>query len=492
MPKRSERGLQLTAATLLAAPAALAFFSGGFFAPAQRWATGGAWLLLAVAAALTPRERRPGDRTAAVAVVALAAFAGWTALSAGWAPAAAHPADPRRLALLYLPGLAAAVLVFRGAAARRLVEPLSAAGTTLVIGYALAGRIVPGIAVLSNNPRAAGRLDQPLTYWNAMGALAALGLILAARVSAEGRRPAWLRAAAAAACAPLGVGVALSFSRASIAVAAFGLTLLIVLCGRGGGLRRTLGAGVAAAAGAAATLPFDGVRTLAGTLQHREAQGAAFGVLLLGVMAVAAGAALRWGGGTGRPLPLRRRHALLAAAAVMALAPYGIALTAATSQGGHDTLAVGATTTRLTETASNRRLYWAVAWRMAKAHPLRGAGAGSFAPTWLRERTVREGARNAHSLLLETAAELGLVGLALLGVLLGAVAVAARRLLRDGAAGTVGAITCVAAWLVHANLDWDWQMPALTLLAVACAGAVLGAAPAPRSPGADAPGERAA
>ena len=32
---------------------------------------------------------------------------------------------------------------------------------------------------------AAGRLDQPLTYWNATGALAALGLVLCARVAGD-------------------------------------------------------------------------------------------------------------------------------------------------------------------------------------------------------------------------------------------------------------------------------------------------------------------
>jgi hypothetical protein len=35
---------------------------------------------------------------------------------------------------------------------------------------------------------------------------------------------------------------------------------------------------------------------------------------------------------------------------------------------------------------------------------------------------------------------------------------------------------------VHACLDWDWEMPALTLVAVACAGALLSAAGAGRRP----------
>jgi hypothetical protein len=39
----------------------------------------------------------------------------------------------------------------------------------------------------------------------------------------------------------------------------------------------------------------------------------------------------------------------------------------------------------------------------------------------------------------------------------------------------VGPITALATWFVHANLDWDWEMPALTLVALVLAGSALGA-----------------
>jgi hypothetical protein len=65
------------------------------------------------------------------------------------------------------------------------------------------------------------------------------------------------------------------------------------------------------------------------------------------------------------------------------------------------------------------------------------------------------------------------VGVALLLAVLSGVALAARAAHRRNwalAAGPIAGLTCYAA---HAPLDWDWQMPAVTLIAIALAGAVL-------------------
>jgi O-antigen ligase len=87
--------------------------------------------------------------------------------------------------------------------------------------------------------------------------------------------------------------------------------------------------------------------------------------------------------------------------------------------------------------------------------------------------------KDAHSLPLETLTELGIVGLALLLVLVGAVLVGARDALRANAALAAGPAAAAATWFVHAAIDWDWEMPALTLIAVACAGLLLSDAAAP-------------
>ena len=93
----------------------------------------------------------------------------------------------------------------------------------LVIGYGLAGRLLPGIVHLDRSRSAGGRLEQPITYWNAEGTLAAIGLVLCARLAADRTRPVAMRIAAAAATAPLGAGVYLTYSRGAIAGAVLGL-----------------------------------------------------------------------------------------------------------------------------------------------------------------------------------------------------------------------------------------------------------------------------
>jgi O-antigen ligase len=102
-------------------------------------------------------------------------------------------------------------------------------------------------------------------------------------------------------------------------------------------------------------------------------------------------------------------------------------------------------------------------------------------------RDVDESVVDAHSLVVETAAELGLVGLLFLALLIGGVAAAAREAYRASPEASAGAIAVVGAWMTHSLLDWDWEMPAVTMLAIVCAGALIaladrGAAVSSRSP----------
>jgi peptidoglycan/LPS O-acetylase OafA/YrhL len=175
-------------------------------------------------------------------------------------------------------------------------------------------------------------------------------------------------------------------------------------------------------------------------------------------------------------LPRRWRTAAVAALAIVAALPFAAAL-ADRSDAGSKTF--GASTSRLAAAGSNRAAYWRVAVRSWADHPVRGEGAGSFSVTWLRERDLAERVRNAHSIELETASELGLVGLALLALAFGAVALAARRLLTGDAALAVGPAAALLAWLLHASVDWDWQMPALTGVAAILAGLVIARAGLP-------------
>jgi O-antigen ligase len=114
---------------------------------------------------------------------------------------------------------------------------------------------------------------------------------------------------------------------------------------------------------------------------------------------------------------------------------------------------------------------WTVAAHAAADAPLRGAGAGGFARTWLLHRPVARPAHNAHNLYLETLAELGLPGLLLLAGALGAPLVAARR--ERGHPLIPAAVGAYTAFLAHAAIDVDWETSLLTVSAFGSAGSIL-------------------
>jgi O-antigen ligase len=127
-----------------------------------------------------------------------------------------------------------------------------------------------------------------------------------------------------------------------------------------------------------------------------------------------------------------------------------------------------------TLSGSNRAEYWRVAWRDVEDHPALGSGAGSWGRYWLRERPVTQPARDAHSLFLETLAELGPLGLALLLVAFATPVAAAVRTRSD--ALTPAALGPFAAYVAHAAQDWDWEVPAATIPALVCAAVLLAGA----------------
>ena len=170
-------------------------------------------------------------------------------------------------------------------------------------------------------------------------------------------------------------------------------------------------------------------------------------------------------------MPLAPLRAAALGLLAVAVAGTLLAVAQAERRGGADTPEAGAG--RLASVQSNRYDYWRVALRSFGDHPLLGEGSGGFRVVWLRERPYREAVRDAHSLYLETAAELGIAGLACLLALFGGIGAGAVRARRRAGPGTAPAIAGVATWAVHAGLDWDWELPALSLLALVLAARLL-------------------
>ena len=453
-------------AVLLAGATALAFFSGGYFDLPRVWAGLGVWALVVVALALEPTA--PARRLGAwLALCGLTLLGGWTLASMAWAPIAGSAYHAGQLVFLYAGALLAACLLLRPARVQRWVEPSLAAGAAIVIGYGLAGRLLPGILHYSRSVSAGGRLEQPLTYWNATGELAALGFVLCARIVGDETRYPWPRALAAAASVVLGLGLYLSFSRGALFACVAGLLALLVAAPRRGQLQAlgvTVGGTVLAAVAAA---PLRGVTALAGPLHTRERDGAVV-LAALAVVSLAAAAGGLWLARrpAGGALWLPRRAGWLALAVICA--GLALAIVVGAKEPTHRPLSVGAS--RLVTFQSDRYAYWRVAFKAFAHEPVRGVGAGGWAVWWLRYRPFGEYAHDAHSLPLQTLAELGLVGLAFLAALIAGVTVSARAAYRAASSRAAGPIAALVVYAAHAPLDWDWQMPAVTLLAMVLAG----------------------
>jgi tetratricopeptide (TPR) repeat protein len=154
----------------------------------------------------------------------------------------------------------------------------------------------------------------------------------------------------------------------------------------------------------------------------------------------------------------------------------------------------GAGTQRLTSLHTSRSDAYRVALDEWKSAPIFGVGSGGFQAGWYRLRRVAESTQNAHSLYLETLAELGLIGALLLAVFIGAIVTAGVRARRMPVAlSRSHATTAIAGgtvWLVHAGIDWDWQMPALSGLGLLLLAMLLPAGSVRRRPQANPAGRR--
>ena len=161
-------------------------------------------------------------------------------------------------------------------------------------------------------------------------------------------------------------------------------------------------------------------------------------------------------------LSLRRRGRLIVGGAVLVVgAGLAVAILSSPDQGG--------------SWLGRRPGYWRAALNEYRAHPALGDGAGAFGRYWLQHPSADpgvQGTRDAHSLYIETLAELGPFGLALLLIALGAPLAALPRARSPAVPAAAGAYV---AYLVHAAVDWDWEMPAVTLAALLCGAAVLAA-----------------
>jgi len=405
-----------------------------------------------------------------------------------WSSSAARSIYEFDRNLLYLTVFAVIAARPGGSSAARWLVRGVALALVVICAAGLAPHLLPETFSPPEGDPAGDRLSWPLGYWNAIGLAAAMGLVLCVHVAGELREHLAVRVLAAGATPGLAAALYLTLSRGSFLAAAVGLLLLIVL-GRSRGMTGALvataptitmallaaaGAGVLTDAydpGSPATI--DAGRELAGQLGLLCAAAA--------VVRLAMTPADRRLGALDLVPWSARRRAAVAAVAVAALAAIVVVSDAPSrlsdqwrefrssapvdSQGGG----------RLLEASANGRVeHWNVALRSWRSEPLHGVGAGLYVHEWAERRPLTFTVQDAHSLYLETLAELGLVGLLLLLVALLAPLAAALRRRREDRTLWSAVFAVAVMWMVHAGIDWDWEVPAVTLpvialLAAACA-----------------------
>lgn len=469
----------------------LSFSDGGFY-------PGGPALVAAVLVQIlvlrTTLARRPFEGLGlGVALLAggLGALAVWTVASALWSDAPARALVEADRALLYALLVVAVGSLPRESAVMRWVLYGIGVAVVVVCLVALATRLLPDTFPIGPN-LSEDRLSYPLGYWNALGILAASGVILAVHLASSLAEPAPVRVAAAGAVPLLASTVLFTFSRGAILCGLIGLVAYGALA-RPRGIAAALLAVVpptvvalAAVYGADAVTSAD-PRSAAAVDEGRDVLalliGCTVAALVVRALALALDARLAHA-----RLPPRARRPVQAAGAGLVLAGVAAAIAAGAPgaierqydqfvEGGGASEQQGAEAlrARLLDPGNNGRIeQWDSALQAFSDAPLTGQGAGTYQQWWQRTRDEPFQVVDAHSLYLEVLGELGVVGLgllvlvvlAMLGGLLSRVRGRHRALYAAGFA-------IALAWALHAGLDWDWEMPAVTCVPVAIGAAAL-------------------
>jgi len=475
---------------------ASSFWSG--FYDSRDWAPIGLALLgLLSAALIAQRDRLTGPAIAAVA--GLGGLAVWSLISTGWTTSVEDGLVDANRWTVYAVLLALLVVVLR--ARRHALVMLGAvvSGATIVAGWELGRLLLDNGATLFLG----GRLNDPLGYINAQGDVFVVGFFGMLALAERSRVP-WRAGAGAFGATCMG-GLALLSQSRGVAISLLA-ALIVVLALVPGRLRRAavlavLGLSIIVAEPSLAAIYTQGN---AGSLTDATVRHAGTVLVLCSLVvgvawAVAVAAEARVSPRTVRSSRAVWTTVLIALAVTVTV---GVLVRAAdvrselrTQYNAFVHLEASATpsgTTRLASGAGNRYDYWRIAGDVFRDHPIVGAGAGGYTVPYYRARATTEDIRQPHSIELETLSELGLVGAALLALLVGGVGWGAARSPRRAAASqlelgvTVAALGGFVTWLVHTSVDWMHLLPGVAGTALVCAAVLVRrpepSVPAPTSP----------
>jgi O-Antigen ligase len=496
-PKFSDPRAVAVIGGVLAALSGLIFWwawrQGAYFGDVFYPGAIGVFLLLAVLALAGPFEGKVRG-AALVALGALAAIAGWMALSLLWTPtqgAAISYAEHAFLYLaLFLVGLWLCVTLARNPTLALLPVAIGAIVTSIAVVLTLANG-----HDLNTYFHGEATLRLPLGYRNANAAFFLIGLWPTLALAMDRARHPALRVVMVGGATALVELALLCQSRGSVPAA---LVAAVAWIAFSSSRLRAAAYLVLIAIPTAVAAP-----TLLKVFQHGELKGlgpymhqAAGMVALTALLALVLGAimVLVLERRTEPSPEFQRRLGLGLGSAAVLVAVVGLVAflvheggpTKFVDQRVEQFNAGGITNFSGKEArfgvniGSNRNDFWRVSLDQAKRTPVLGGGAGSFQITYLKHRNSPETPRDPHSVEMLLLGELGIPGLLLFVVFVVATLWAAVRSRRagPGAALTVaGAATGVVYWTMHASYDWLWNYPVVTgmmafLAGVAVAGGV--------------------
>ncbi len=439
-------------------------------------------LLLGLIAGVLPRARLA--RSTWIALLLLTAFFAWTWIATGWTSTQELTLIEVGRVATYIGGfLAAACLLTRGTG-RALLWGL-ATGIALVCSLAVLSKLLPSLFPTDPTAHyyATTRLRYPFDYSDGVGEFAALGVPLLWYV-ASAARSVWARALGAASLPVVLLCLAMTVSRGGILAAAVGVVVFLILSPER--LPRLLTGVLAAAGTGVLMLALLSRKGLTDRLFAAAPAGQRHSMLIIVVVvAVVVGllqAAIAVAGQRKtRPSWTRvgRRGAGVVWGAVAIIVVAAVASFLVTGAAHHlwdqfkqPTASSGSNSyLRLLSVAgSHRYQYWQVAFHAFESSPWKGVGPGTFQFYWAQHQTLGEYVLNAHSLWIETLAELGIIGLALIGgffawVLISGGVLALRSVI-DERAVRAAAVAGVAAFCAAAAFDWVWQIAAVPMVAM--------------------------
>lgn len=463
----------------------VALENGGYNPPNWSWATLAiAWL---VGLTLLFRERIELSVWELVSIAGLGGLCLWAFASAVWSSDLSASVLGGERTLVYAAAAVAIALICTRTSINAVSWGVLAAATaTVAVG--LSDVVLPRLDA-TNGVANTGRLSDPLGYWNAMGLMGIIGLLIAlgllSRSASMGGR--WL---AAATLPVLTVGTYLTFSRGAWIALAAGFAVAWIADPHRVRLSIVtlvslpwLLMDVIVTANSPALTHANSQIGPTGSQGHRLAAVALMSMALIAVsVSLSRRITFEWTPSQ-RTIRGAKIAGLVAALVLLVVIPLALGGYSSTAHRIADALSAKppAGSNKGTTSSLNGRLFqlsgegrvqmWTAALDEWETSPVVGQGPLQFAQYWTEHRTTSAQTLEAHSLYLQTLGELGVIGLALLLTALIPPLIMGWRSRSTPMVPIV--LGVFVGFLVHNATDWDWSVPGVTLAGLACGMALL-------------------